>query len=60
MKDFTKIDIENEVISKSNSSMKWYIMILSSLALVIYFKTKYIKNSVLSIEFLSEFIIMIN
>lgn len=35
MKENKKVDIENEVISKSNSPMKWLIMLLASLALVI-------------------------
>jgi hypothetical protein len=34
MKENKKIEIENEVISKSNSPMKWIIMLLASLALV--------------------------
>lgn len=34
MKETKKIEFENEVISKSNSPMKWFIMVLASLALV--------------------------
>ncbi len=34
MKENTKIDIENDVICKSKSPMKWLIIVLASLALV--------------------------
>lgn len=37
MKENKKVEIENEVFSKSKSPMKWLIMILASLALVIIF-----------------------
>ena len=35
MKENRKVEIENEVFGKSNSPMKWLIMVLASLALVI-------------------------
>jgi len=38
MKENQKVVIENEVFIKSNSPMKWFIMVLASLALVIIFK----------------------
>ncbi len=38
MKETKKVEIENEVIRKSNSPMKWLIMVLASLALVIIIK----------------------
>lgn len=38
MKETKKTDFENEVFQKSNSPMKWIVMILASLALVLNFK----------------------